>query len=49
MWSYCLMPNHMHLIPTPNTSERLGRALGKAHRRYSSFINARPRVPGHLF
>jgi REP element-mobilizing transposase RayT len=49
MWSYCLMPNHMHLIVTPNTSEKLARALGNSHRRYSSCINARPRVPGHLF
>ena len=49
VWSYCLMPNHVHLILTPRTSEGLGRALGKAHRRYSSFINARLRVTGHLF
>ncbi len=49
VWSYCLMPNHVHLILTPATPEGLGRALGKAHRRYSSFINARLRVTGHLF
>jgi putative transposase len=49
VWSYCLMPNHVHLILTPRTPEGLGRALGKAHRRYSSFINARMRVTGHLF
>lgn len=49
VWSYCLMPNHVHLILTPRTSDGLGRALGKAHRRYSSFINTRLRVTGHLF
>jgi putative transposase len=49
VWSYCLMPNHVHLILTPSTPEGLGRALGKAHRRYSAFINARMRVTGHLF
>jgi putative transposase len=49
VWSYCLMPNHVHLVLTPRTPEGLGRALGKAHRRYSSFINARLRVTGHLF
>ncbi len=43
------MPNHVHLILTPLTPEGLGRALGKAHRRYSSFINARLRESGHLF
>jgi len=49
VWAYCLMPNHVHLILTPRTPEGLGRALGKTHRRYSSFINARLRVTGHLF
>jgi len=43
------MPNHVHLILTPSTPEGLARALGKAHRRYSAFINARMRVTGHLF
>ena len=49
VWSYCLMPNHVHLILTPSTPEGLGRALGKAHRRYSAFVNVRMRVTGHLF
>lgn len=49
VWSYCLMPNHVHLILTPATPEGLGRALGKTHRRYSAFVNARNRVTGHLF
>ena len=48
-WAYCLMPNHVHLILAPRTPEGLGRALGKAHRRYSSFVNARARATGHLF
>ena len=43
------MPNHVHLILTPRTSDGLGRALGKAHRRYAGFVNARMRVTGHLF
>jgi putative transposase len=47
VWAYCLMPNHVHL--TPRTREGLGRALGKAHRRYSALVNARMRVAGHLF
>ena len=49
VWAYCLMPNHVHLILAPRTPEGLGRALGKAHRRYSAFVNARMRVTGHLF
>lgn len=49
VWSYCLMPNHVHLILTPSSSEGLSRAVGETHRRYSAFINARLRVTGHLF
>lgn len=49
VWAYCLMPNHVHLILTPSTPDGLARALGKAHRRYSAFVNARLRVTGHLF
>ncbi len=37
------------MILTPQTPDGLGRALGKAHRRYSAFVNARMRVTGHLF
>ncbi len=49
VWAYCLMPNHVHLILTPTTADGLARALGKAHRRYSAYVNARLRVTGHLF
>jgi putative transposase len=48
-WAYCLMPNHVHLILVPDREEALGRALGETHRRYSSVVNARLRVTGHLF
>lgn len=49
VWSYCLMPNHVHLILAPNDSSGLSRAIGEAHRRDSGTINARLRVTGHLF
>jgi putative transposase len=49
VWSYCLMPNHVHLILVPDRAEALGRALGDTHRRYSAVVNARLRVTGHLF
>jgi putative transposase len=48
-WAYCLMHNHVHLILVPDTEQALGRALGETHRRYTSVINARLRVTGHLF
>jgi REP element-mobilizing transposase RayT len=44
--AYCLMPNHVHLIPVPDTEQSPGRALGETHRRYTSVINARLRVTG---
>ena len=47
--SYCLMPNHVHLILTPSDETGLSRAVGETHRRYSGYINARLRVTGHLF
>lgn len=48
-WAYCLMPNHVHPILTPETETGLSRAIGEAHRRYTAFFNARARVTGHLF
>ena len=49
VWSYCFMPNHVHLILAPSVEQALGRALGETHRRYAAVINARLRVTGHLF
>jgi putative transposase len=48
-WAYCLMPNHIHLILTPTTTDGLSKAVGEAHRRYTAFFNARARMTGHLF
>ena len=38
VWSYCLMPNHVHLAMVPATREGLSRAVGETHRRYSAYI-----------
>jgi REP element-mobilizing transposase RayT len=35
VWSYYLMPNHVHLIVVPESEDGLRRALGEAHRRYT--------------
>jgi REP element-mobilizing transposase RayT len=43
VWAYCVMPNLVRLMLTPTTADGLARALGKAHRRYSGFVNARLR------
>ncbi len=49
VWSYCLMPNHVHLILVPSDDTGLSRAVGETHRRYSGYVNSRLRVTGHLF
>ena len=35
IWSYCLMPNHVHLVAVPRSEDGLRRAIGEAHRRYT--------------
>ena len=49
IWAYCLMPNHVHLIAVPQTTEGLRRAIGEAHRRYTRMVNLRERWRGHLW
>lgn len=49
IWSYCLMPNHVHLIAIPDKAESLGEAIGEIHRRYSRAINFRMGWRGHLW
>ena len=39
IWSYCLLPNHLHLIAVPSEKESLMLAIGKAHGRYTRLIN----------
>ncbi len=49
VWSYCLMPNHVHLIMVPLTDDGLRRPLGEAHRRYTRRVNLREGWRGHLW
>src|SRR5947209_4469298 len=49
IWSYCLMPNHIHLIAVPDSENGLRRAIGEAHRRYTRRVNFRQRWRGHLW
>ena len=49
VWAYCQMPNHVHLILTPQDGEGLALALARTHRLYAGFVNARARQTGHLF
>jgi putative transposase len=47
--AYCLMPNHVHLIAVPESSDGLRRALGEVHRRYTRMVNFREGWRGHLW
>jgi putative transposase len=49
IWSYCLMPNHVHIIAVPRDADALGRTFRHVHRHYTGFVNARLRVTGHLW
>ena len=49
IWSYCLMPNHVHLIAVPKTEDGLRCAIGEAHRRYTRRINFRKKWRGYLW
>jgi putative transposase len=49
IWSYCLMPNHVHIIAVPSDADGLWRTFRRAHRDYTGYVNARMRVTGHLW
>ena len=49
IWSYCLMPNHVHIIAVPRDADGLRRCFRYVHRHYTGYINARLRVTGHLW
>jgi putative transposase len=49
IWSYCLMPNHVHIILVPSDEDGLRATFGDLHRRYTGFVNARMRTTGHLW
>lgn len=49
IWSYCLMPNHVHVILVPRDEDGLRRTFGDLHRRYTGYVNARMRTTGHLW
>ena len=47
--AYCLMTNHVHLIAVPHEADSLARALGRAHLRYTNYVNRMHRRSGHLW
>jgi len=49
VWSWVLMPNHVHLILTPRDEDGIRRALAPVHRRYAGEVHARLRRTGHFW
>ena len=49
IWSWVLMPNHVHLILVPGDEDGLRRALSVVHRRYAGHIHARLKRTGHFW
>ena len=43
------MPNHVHLILTPQDADSIRRALSKVHRAYAGRVHARMRRTGHFW
>jgi putative transposase len=49
VWSYCLMPNHVHILAVPSTESSLRDGLGHVHQFYSRMINRSRGWTGHLW
>ena len=49
IWSYCLMPNHVHVVLAPQDEGGLRQTFGDLHRCCTGYINARMRTTGYLW
>jgi putative transposase len=49
VWSWVLMPNHVHLVLAPADEDGLRRALAPLHRAYAGSIHARMKRTGHFW
>ena len=49
LWSYTLMPNHVHLIVVPTYEHSLSTLIHKLHGGYAEFFNSFYRTVGHLW
>jgi putative transposase len=47
--AYCLMTNHIHIIAIPNKDDALAKGIGRAHLRYTQYINRMHKRSGHLW
>ncbi|HLH32382.1 MAG TPA: transposase [Terriglobia bacterium] len=49
IWSYALMPNHVHLIAVPERETSLSEAIQWAHGKYAELFNSLYDTVGHLW
>ena len=49
IWTYCLMPDHVHFIAIPKEESALSNCLGAAHDRYTKYINQRTDNSGQFW
>lgn len=49
IWSWMLMPNHVHLVLMPSDEDGLRRALSAVHGRYAGHVHARLKRTGHFW
>lgn len=49
VWSWVLMPNHVHLVLVPSDEDGLRRALAPLHRAYAGYIHTRLGRSGHFW
>jgi len=49
LYSYCLMPNHIHLIVEPLNPEKLSKFMQGLQRSYTAYFNEKYEKVGHLW
>ncbi|MFT5702424.1 MAG: putative transposase [Desulforhopalus sp.] len=49
IWSYCLMPDHVHFIAIPKETNSLSNCFRAAHSRYTKYINRRTGSSGQFW
>ena len=47
--SYCLMPNHIHLLVVPTSISSLRDGISQLHQSYTRYINTKKNWTGHLW
>jgi putative transposase len=49
IWSYCLMPDHVHFICIPRYEQSLARTFNTLHMRYTQYFNRKYEIGGSLW